>query len=510
MTVFRPTPVPVPLTTTTLGPLNTGPTPVRPGVNTGTTPPVPSSPFPLDRAPGPVTPGPGTGNSGNTIITITVPVNEIPANIVPTPSANTSNNVVVTTGPKPGGNSGAIQFNSNGTFGGTPTANWFGTANNISYNAITINTTNYDIGAGNFARNGAIYFKDGNLTGLISGSINFKAGGRATQPGFMIAPWDLSFNNQPTRQDAGLGIWRSTQTGPFQRTQTTINGSDNGPSVHGVYVADGAIDFFPDYSSSNTNGLAYIILPAAFTDTATRRYVGQISVNAYAANTGPQWSLGWKASSPLNPTWANERAPGNVNIAWNANNKVGINNADLTESFNVLGNVRIQATGAANNTGIKFADGTFQYTAAGGGITVQEEGSNVVASTSTINFVGTGVTASNVGGVATVTVSASGDTVYNLGSISGATVVDLNNGTIQTCTLTGNVVFNLDSVTSSKSVTLLMTQGTGGNKFATYSGTVRFAAGYKTLSTAAGAVDMLNIVNIGGTYYATLTVGYTT
>lgn len=145
------------------------------------------------------------------------------------------------------------------------------------------------------------------------------------------------------------------------------------------------------------------------------------------------------------------------------------------------------------------------------GVAVQEEGSNVVATASTINFVGSGVTASNVGGVATVTVTgSSGDTVYNLGNISGTTVVDVSNGTIQTCTLTGNVFFNLASVTSAKSVTLLMTQGTGGNKFATYDGTVRFAAGYKTLSTAAGAVDMLNIVNIGGTYYATLTVGYTT
>jgi hypothetical protein len=74
--------------------------------------------------------------------------------------------------------------------------------------------------------------------------------------------------------------------------------------------------------------------------------------------------------------------------------------------------------------------------------------------------------------------------------------------------MTANTYFDISSVTSSKSITLVLTQGTGGNMFATFSSTVLFASAYKTLSTAAGAIDMINMVNIGGTFYATLTTGY--
>jgi hypothetical protein len=42
------------------------------------------------------------------------------------------------------------------------------------------------------------------------------------------------------------------------------------------------------------------------------------------------------------------------------------------------------------------------------GVNVQDEGSNVIATANTINFVGAGVTASNVGGVATVNIPGAG------------------------------------------------------------------------------------------------------
>jgi hypothetical protein len=104
--------------------------------------------------------------------------------------------------------------------------------------------------------------------------------------------------------------------------------------------------------------------------------------------------------------------------------------------------------------------------------------------------------------------SGAGDTVYNLGNVSGTTSVDINNGTIQTCTMTANTFFEISSVTSGKSVTLIITQGTGAPYFASYSSTVLWASGYKVLSATAGTVDMVNMVNVGGTYYDTLTTGY--
>ena len=119
------------------------------------------------------------------------------------------------------------------------------------------------------------------------------------------------------------------------------------------------------------------------------------------------------------------------------------------------GNVIIQpVANVANNTlGIKFADGTFQHTAANGGgggsstIAVQEEGTNVVASANTINFVGNGVTASNVSGVATITIpGASGIAVQEEGTnvlstantinFIGSGVTASNIGNVATITIT--------------------------------------------------------------------------
>jgi hypothetical protein len=593
-------------------------------------------------------------------------------NVIPTP---TTGNVIIPSVTRPAGNTGAIQFNNNGTFGG---------ANSLFYNTTTgtlnVRASVYNNGFGGLTSTAPVLFYDRN--GSQAGMVNWVSpvsGSSVGGTGVHISPWP-NYNSSPTsvRNDAGISVWRGP-SGLFYRTVTNINESQSGPGPHGLNLFDGSMYVNSyDRGSGNTVGVSQIILNAPY---SSGRSIGQISSFAYTSpDQGRMWTLGWRQGSAFSPNRAQEETPGNINISWNSNNRVGINGATLTESFNVLGNIRIQATGDITNTGIKFADNTFQYTAAattiqdegsaviananpvivnfvgagvtatnvggvatitipggngsgivvqeessnvlssastlnfvgagvtasnvagvatitvpggltgvavqeessnvvasasiinfvgsgvtasnvggvatvtvpggltgvvvqeegsnvvatantinfvGSGVTasnvagvatitvnglaVQEEGSNVVASASTINFVGSGVTASNVGGVATVTVTgSSGDTVYNLGDISGTTVVNVANGTIQTCTLTANVFFNLASVTSGKSVTLLMTQGTGGSKLATYDGTVRFAAGYKTLSTAAGAVDMLNIVNIGGTYYATLTVGYTT
>jgi hypothetical protein len=175
----------------------------------------------------------------------------------------------------------------------------------------------------------------------------------------------------------------------------------------------------------------------------------------------------------------------------------GTNVLASTNIFNFVGNL-VTASNVANV-------GTITVN----GPAVQDEGSNILAATNILNFVGAGVTASNVGNVATVTIPGSvGDTIYDKGNVSGTTVINISDGTIQTCTMVGNAFFNIASVTSSKSITLLITQGSGAPWLATFSGNVKWAVGYKTLSTTATAIDMVNMVNIGGTYYATLTVGY--
>jgi len=91
--------------------------------------------------------------------------------------------------------------------------------------------------------------------------------------------------------------------------------------------------------------------------------------------------------------------------------------AGWTPAFYVTGQSTYLPLVASGNTGnILYIDpsddGKVSYGPAPS-IAIQEEGTNVVANANTINFVGSGVTASNVGGVATVTIS---------GGISGVSV----------------------------------------------------------------------------------------
>jgi hypothetical protein len=59
---------------------------------------------------------------------------------------------------------------------------------------------------------------------------------------------------------------------------------------------------------------------------------------------------------------------------------------------------------------------------------------------------------------------------------------------------------------SGESVTLVLTQDATGSR--TLTSTMKFAGASKTLSTAANAIDILNISYIGTTYYASLIKGF--
>ena len=96
-----------------------------------------------------------------------------------------------------------------------------------------------------------------------------------------------------------------------------------------------------------------------------------------------------------------------------------------------------------------------------------------------------------------------------MGNISGTITPDRNNGTVQKATLVGSITLNLPSnMTTGQSFTLIFTQDSNGLRTLTPDNSYKFASGYKTLSTIASAVDMLNIFYDGSIYYVTLTTGY--
>jgi hypothetical protein len=84
---------------------------------------------------------------------------------------------------------------------------------------------------------------------------------------------------------------------------------------------------------------------------------------------------------------------------------------------------------------------------------------------------------------------------------------DVSTATIFAMTLTGNVTFNgFTTPVAGESATVVFTQdGTGGR---TLSSTMKFAAGSKTLSTAANSIDMITVFYDGTNYFASLTKGY--
>jgi hypothetical protein len=101
------------------------------------------------------------------------------------------------------------------------------------------------------------------------------------------------------------------------------------------------------------------------------------------------------------------------------------------------------------------------------------------------------------------------DLVYSATPTSTFTP-DRNNGPIQKMTLTQNITaFNLPAnMVAGDSITYIIKQDATGRRTVTFNSNYKFASGYKTLSTTANAIDMLNVFYDGSVYYVTLTTGY--
>ena len=81
------------------------------------------------------------------------------------------------------------------------------------------------------------------------------------------------------------------------------------------------------------------------------------------------------------------------------------------------------------------------------------------------------------------------------------TNVDCSLAPIHKITLTGNCDFRIDNLGTGQSVTIIITQDSGGSNTATFAETdstaVKFAGGAPTLTTAANSIDVVTIFNDG-------------
>jgi hypothetical protein len=108
----------------------------------------------------------------------------------------------------------------------------------------------------------------------------------------------------------------------------------------------------------------------------------------------------------------------------------------------------------------------------------------------------------------TLTSTDNRDTIYASGSTTGTITPNAANGNVQTITLTGSITLNaLASPVSGQSLTLIVKQPASGGPF-TLTSSMLFAGGFKTLSTANNAIDMITVSYIGTTYYASLVTGF--
>ena len=153
--------------------------------------------------------------------------------------------------------------------------------------------------------------------------------------------------------------------------------------------------------------------------------------------------------------------------------------------------------------------------AAGTGLTLTGSTFSVNASQPQVTTLGTlgslavsgTITGGNVVSGTRVSAANYAESVFAIGSTSGTITPNINNGAIQTMTLTGSITLNsITNIATGQGVTFVITQG-GTGSYTLTSGWL-FAGGSKTLSTAVGAVDIISVFYSGTVYYASLTKGY--
>lgn len=100
------------------------------------------------------------------------------------------------------------------------------------------------------------------------------------------------------------------------------------------------------------------------------------------------------------------------------------------------------------------------------------------------------------------------ETVYTGGSVTTYTP-DLQDGPVQTITLTGNFTLNAPvNMLAGTSVTLIVKQDATGNRIMTPNTAYLFAGGINTLSVTANVKDIVSIFYDGTDYLTTLSKGY--
>lgn len=106
-----------------------------------------------------------------------------------------------------------------------------------------------------------------------------------------------------------------------------------------------------------------------------------------------------------------------------------------------------------------------------------------------------------------IALSASANTIVN--TSGAANSLDAAQGRMFTYTLPANTTFPLPAnMLPGQTIIMRLTQDGTGSRLATWNAGYKFAGGSKTLSTAAGAIDVVTVRYDGTTYLASLSTAF--
>ena len=226
-------------------------------------------------------------------------------------------------------------------------------------------------------------------------------------------------------------------------------------------------------------------------------------VNPDSGATGPTGATGATGIT------GNDGATGATGITGNdgATGATGIQGFNgATGATGITGN-----DGATGATGITGNDGATGATGPAGS-NGNDGATGATGPTGSNGATGaTGPSGSPFGGgtfTGSVTLKGVNETVYNWGNVAAGTYTpDASSGTVHKMLLTGNVtISSLANAVTGTNATLILTQDGTGARLLT--STMKFAAGNKTLSTAATSTDIISVLYDGTTYWAALTRGF--
>ena len=117
------------------------------------------------------------------------------------------------------------------------------------------------------------------------------------------------------------------------------------------------------------------------------------------------------------------------------------------------------------------------------------------------------INVTTTGNIANVLLKRYNETVIAGGNTSTSISPDISTGTIFNYTANNNFTFNgFTNAVAGASAVINITQDATGSR--TMTSTMKFAGGSKTLSTTAGAIDLVSVYYDGTNYFATLSKGY--